>query len=291
MPLELTRVTTNDELFLDGVFATPENPPDAAAPVDLFLLVHGTGGNFYAPGVLETFARQAVEQGIAALRINTRGHDSICSLPGPFGANRGGAAYESIADCRTDLHAWINEMLRRGFRRIALVGHSMGGVKAIYTMAQAAHPSVSHVITLSAPRFQHSTYFGHPQGGKFRNDYEMARAFVDDGMPDRLMSITLPLPMLITARNFLEKYGPEDTFDIVKQLPSVRCPTLLLVGTESINRSPAFSNQPEDVSALQADHSHVEFQTIKDANTNYAGHWEEPFQRAAEWLSRVGGGS
>jgi pimeloyl-ACP methyl ester carboxylesterase len=286
MPLELVRVTTNDEIYLDGALALPEAGVESSLPVDAFLLLHGTGSNFYAPGVLESFAQQAVQAGVPALRMNTRGHDAICSNPGPFGALRGGAAYESIADCRSDLHAGINELLRRGYRRIALVGHSMGGVKAIYTMAQATHPAVSHVVTLSAPRFQHAAYMAHPQAEKFRNDYEAARAFVDDGMPDRLMSITLPLPMLITACNFLEKYGPEDTYDIVKHLPQVGRPVLLLVGTESITRSPVFSNQPEEVGALSEENPQIEFQTVKEANTNYTGLWEVPFTRVRDWLSR-----
>ena len=100
------------------------------------------------------------------------------------------------------------------------------------------------------------------------------------------MLITLPLPMLITARNFLEKYGPEDTFDIARHLPQVRCPVLLMVGTESITRSPAFSNQPEEIGALAAAHEHIDFQTVKDANTNYTGQWEVPFGLVAQWLSR-----
>ncbi len=184
MPLELVRVTTNDEIYLDGVLTLPEAGSSASLPVDAFLLVHGTGSNCYAPGLLETFAQQAAAAGVPALRMNTRGHDAICSNPGPFGALRGGAAFESIADCRHDLHAWINELLRRGYRRIALVGHSMGGVKSIYTMSQAAHPAVKYVITLSAPRFQHASYRDHPQGEKFRDEYAAARNFVDNGTPD-----------------------------------------------------------------------------------------------------------
>ncbi len=286
MPLELVRVTTNDEIYLDGVLTLPEAGSSSSLPVDAFLLVHGTGSNFYAPGLLETFAQQAAAAGVPALRINTRGHDAICSNPGPFGALRGGAAFESIADCRHDLHAWINELLRRGYRRIALVGHSMGGVKSIYTMSQAPHPAVKFVITLSAPRFQHASYRDHPQGEKFRDEYAAARNFVDNGTPDRLMSITLPLPMLITAANYLEKYGPEDRFDLVTHLPSVGCPVLLLVGSESIIRSVAFSNQPEVLAELAQEHPHIEFQTVKDANTNYTGQWEVPFELAREWLSR-----
>lgn len=284
MPLELVRVTTNDELYLDGALHLPETDIESKLPVDAFLLVHGTGSNFYAPGVLETFARQAAAAGIPALRINTRGHDSIASNPGPFGAHRGGAAYESITDCRHDYHAWINGLIKRGYRRIALVGHSMGGVKSIYSMAVAPHPAVQYVITLSAPRFQHAAYRDHPQGEKFRNDFAAAREFVNDGLPDRLMSITLPLPMLITASNYLEKYGPEDQFDIARHLPNVSCPVLLLIGTESITRSLAFSNQPETIGELAEAHAHIDLQTVKGANTNYTGSWEEPFERATEWL-------
>ena len=59
MPLELIRVTTNDELYLDGALLLPESEVSSSLPVDAFLLIHGTGSNFYAPGVLETFARQA----------------------------------------------------------------------------------------------------------------------------------------------------------------------------------------------------------------------------------------
>ncbi len=290
MPLELVRVTTNDEMYLDGVLYQPPGGKSSELPVDVFLIVHGTGSNFYAPGLLETFAQQAADAGVPALRINTRGHDAVCSNPGPQGAQRGGAAHESIADCRHDLHAWINELLRRGYRNIALVGHSMGGVKSIYTMSQASHPAVKFVISLSAPRFQHAAYRDHPQGAKFRDEYAAARNFVDNGTPDRLMSITLPLPMLITAANYLEKYGPEDQFDIVKHLPSVACPVLLLVGSESITRSLAFSNQPEVLAELAEQQPHIEFQTVKDANTNYSGQWHVPFERAVEWLSRQSGG-
>lgn len=288
MSCELLRVTTSDGLFLDGALYHPESTSEAALPIDAFALVHGTASNFYAPGVLESFAAQAADAGVAGLRLNTRGHDMITSNPGPEGAHRGGAAYESIADCRYDLHAWINGLVKRGYRRIALVGHSMGGVKSIFTMSVAAHPAVRAVITVSAPRFRHSAYYGHPQGQKFRDDYAAARESVSQGDTDRLMSVTLPLPMLITARNYLEKYGPEDQFDIAKHLPNVACPVLSMVGTESVTRSLAFSDQPETIGELAAAHSHIEFQSVKGANTNYTNHREVPFELAAEWLKRQG---
>ncbi len=43
MPLELIRVTTNDELYLDGALLLPESEVSSSLPVDAFLLIHGTG--------------------------------------------------------------------------------------------------------------------------------------------------------------------------------------------------------------------------------------------------------
>src|SRR5262245_5486392 len=79
MPSELIHVQTSDGLRLAGALHVPKR--EATLPVDAFLLIHGTGSNFYAPGILETFAGQAVDAGCAVLRINTRGHDGIASIP------------------------------------------------------------------------------------------------------------------------------------------------------------------------------------------------------------------
>ncbi|HTI52143.1 MAG TPA: hypothetical protein VL475_14370, partial [Planctomycetaceae bacterium] len=109
---ELVRVTTSDGLSLDGALVSPEC--SGTLPVDAFLLVHGTGSNFYAPGVLETFAQHAVKAGAAVLRVNTRGHDGISSIPGRGRSVKGGAAFEKIGDCVHDLHAWIDLLAARG---------------------------------------------------------------------------------------------------------------------------------------------------------------------------------
>ncbi len=285
MPTELVRVTTSDNLFLDGALHLPDPDANNTLPVDAFILVHGTGSNFYAPGVLETFAEQAAAAGVAAIRINTRGHDNICSLPGPEGTIRGGAAFESIADCRIDLHAWINFALQRGYKRIALAGHSMGGVKSVYTMSVGPHPAVRFVITITSPRFKHANFAEHPQGGKFRGDFERARGLVEADEPFELLEVTQPLPMIITARGYLEKYGPQDTFDLLSHVPNVTCPVLMILGTQSVQQSLAFVGQPDAITELAAQHDHIQLELVEGASTNYAGCRDEPFLRTARWLS------
>ena len=77
--VELCRVTTQDGLHLDGALRVPDQRA-TQLPIDACLLIHGTGSNFTAPGLMETFAHQAVDAGLVSLRVNTRGHDLMARI-------------------------------------------------------------------------------------------------------------------------------------------------------------------------------------------------------------------
>ena len=281
-PIELVHVETADGLFLDGALWRPQQK--GKLPVDAFLLIHGTGSNFYAPGVLETFARKALSAGTAVLRINTRGHDGMCSIPGRTGSVQGGATYERISDCTLDVTAWVSWLTANGFSRVALVGHSMGGVKAIYSQAQAYHPAVAAVIGISPPRFSHQRMSLHPRGDKFRDDFLRATGLVAQGQPEQLLAVTQPLPFLATAAGYVEKYGPEDRYDFVPLLSQVPCPALILLGSESIKASPAFAELDTALAEVAAGNPAITCEIVDGANIDYVGCDEVPFVRAAQWL-------
>ncbi|MEK6238492.1 MAG: alpha/beta fold hydrolase [Planctomycetales bacterium] len=291
MTVELLRVRAEDGLLLDGALHLPEkvNPPDekkasASFPVDAFLLVHGAGSNFYAPGVLETFALQAARFGVPAARINTRGHDGVCSIPGEHGAAQGGATFETVSDCRLDLRAWLDALADRGFRRIALTGHSLGAVKCCLAEADRSHPNTACVIALSPPRFHHQTFLSHPKGQAFREDYQRAKTLVDQGRPDELFRARQPTPFLAAAGGFVAKYGPDDPYDFLKCLPLISAPKFILVAERSMNRSPAFDGLPDAIAKSAATDCQV--QVAPDAEVGFSSCLEEPFARVESWLRR-----
>ena len=284
MHVELFRTRTSDGLFLCGQLMLPNETMQPTLPVDAFLLVHGTASNFYAGGVLQTFAEQAVAAGAAVLRVNTRGRDQMAAIPSERGSVAGGAAYECIAECCFDVTAWVESLVARGFSRIALVGHSMGAVKAIFSQARAAHPSVRCIIGISPPRFSHERLASGIGGDEFREDFRRACELVDDGRGSELISVRYPLPLMLTADGFLAKYGPHDDYDIVRHLPDVACPTLIVLGTGSVAASSAFAGLPEEIERLAAEHSSLALELVEGANTVYSTCEEVPFMRAAAWL-------
>ena len=252
--------------------------------ISVFLLVHGTGSNFYAGGVLERFAQQAAEAGHHVLRINTRGHDLVTRI----GRKNLGAAYETVSDCRSDLAAWIRLLAEEGFERIALAGHSMGAVKSIYAQALDQHSAVGHVIGISPPRFCHARLTENPAAAAFRVDFERATELVSQGMGEQLLSVRQPLPMLLTAEGFLAKYGPEDDYDYFKYLPKLNCPSLIVIGTASVEHSPAFAGVPGEFEQLLTRHPDlpVSFELIEGADTAYSKHTDEPFQSVQRWFDK-----
>jgi len=279
MSTELCRVVTEDGLQLDGCYSG--STPSAKSPaVDAVILIHGTGSNFYAPGVLEEFATQALSAGHAVLRINTRGHDGLSSIPAPKGSVKGGAAYETLGECLSDIKAWIEHLEQRGHTRIGLVGHSSGAVKALYTVAHLELPSVVAVIGISPPRFNHEQL---RRNAEFVEQFEQAEALVDASRGDTLQQMSQPLPLVIAASRIVTKYGTANEYDLVRFLPKVKVPMLLMFGAQTVETSVAFQGLPDAIRALQI--AHVDVQIVEAANMHYTGHTDAPWNLASACLS------
>jgi pimeloyl-ACP methyl ester carboxylesterase len=219
--------------------------------------------------------------------VNTRGHDRIASIPVDGGGIRnGGAAYEVIDEFRHDIAAWLDFLAGRGLSRVALVGHSMGAVKAIYSQALEPHPNVKLLIAISPPRFCHANFMAHPTAQPFRDDFARASQLVAEGRGAELITVKQPLSLELTAAGFLAKYGPHDDYDILRHLPKVNVPTLVIVGDKSVATSPAFGGLPEMLSQMSAQQKSVTFELVRGADTNYRDCLDAPFTIATAWLKQ-----
>tara|TARA_B100000029_G_scaffold167459_1_gene163635 strand:+ start:402 stop:1247 length:846 start_codon:yes stop_codon:yes gene_type:complete len=274
MNLELVRTRTEDNVRLDGALRRSNRSP-GDLPADLVIIVHGTGGNFYAPGILEHLATRLPELGTPTLRVNTRGHDGLSG-------GDGGAALEQIDDCRLDLQAWMTWATEHLGPRVLLLGHSMGGVKAIYATAhQAVQPF--GIVAVSPPRFSHRQFQEHPDAEAFREDFQAASGWVSQGHGDQLIRVRQPLPMWIRAEGFVEKYGPEDRYDIARLLPRVDVPVLVLVGSETVSRSPAFHDLPDHLATLDLPPSRLEVIEVPGGDMHYTHDPDSPLRYISTW--------
>jgi pimeloyl-ACP methyl ester carboxylesterase len=282
--VDLVQVTTHDGIRLDGAFQEPGPGIVPAFPVDSFCLLHGTGGSFYSSTLLDAFAERLLGLGCAVLRVNTRGHDGMSTAVTPKGGRRQGAAYEVVDDCRHDIAAWVAWLRQRSGARIGLLGHSSGAVKALYALAQEPQIGAACAVALSPPRLSYSWFCSSSEGPAFLEDYAEADRLVSAGKPLTLLDVKLPLPFVITAAGFLEKYGPEERYNYLRFVGGVRCPTLVTLGSVEVANNMAFRGAPQALQELAGRYQHLQVETIDGADHFYSAVKTEVVARVERWL-------
>ena len=282
MQIDLVQTTTRDGVRLDGSFQAPS--PSTALPVDGLCFVHGTGGNFYSSTLFDTLAARFLELGCGVLRVNTRGHDGISTAVTAKGGRRLGAAFEVVDDCRHDVAAWVEWLRQRAGPRLGLVGHSLGAVKCMYALAHEPRLGVACMIAVSPARLSYSAFCSSPDGPEFLETYARAERLVGSGQPGALLDVRLPLPLVITAAGFVEKYGPDERYNYVRFLPGVPCPTLITLGALEVEKNMAYRGVPEELAEVGRRHGRLTVETIAGADHFYTGLRSELLARVEAWL-------
>jgi len=250
-------------------------------------MVHGTGGNFYSSTLFDSLAARLLELGCAVLRVNTRGRDLMSTAVTTKGGRRLGAAYEVVDDCRHDLAAWIDWLRQRAGPRIGLVGHSLGAVKCLYTLAQEPGQPVHCVLAISPPRLSYSWFCSSPEGAQFLETYTLADRHVQQGQPATLLDVKLPLPFVIAAAGYVEKYGPDERYNYLRFLGSVPYPTLVTLGSIEVENNMAFRGVPEELTALGDRQGRLAVEIIAGGDHFYSGVRADLVARVEGWLRSI----
>jgi pimeloyl-ACP methyl ester carboxylesterase len=287
MHVELVRTVTRDGLRLDGALTPTRSVSEGSWPAfpTAAILLHGVAANFYTSSTLEPLVPKLQDLGIAALLVNTRGHDSV------FGASLGnvrrrlGAAYELVGDCRYDVAAWIEFLKSRGHQRMLLIGHSLGAIKSVYAQAHENFAEVASVIGISGPRLSYSAFMNAPESSLFWESLHTAQEMVKAGQGDELFTSKFPFPLLITAAGYIDKYGPAERYNILKFAADLPCPALFTYGGKELaGGGIPFAGMPDALMALpNADRRSVA--VIEGADHVYTGVADRLADHIVAWLA------
>ena len=228
MHVDLVEIATDDGLALPGAYLPPSGggAPTGRA-VDAVVLNPGTGGPFHSR-VLLGIGSALAEAGYGALAMSTRGH-GIAWRDAP-GRRYLGSAFENIAECGIDFRGAFDLLAERAHSRLALLGHSLGGTKALYHAAHDPDPRLAAAISCSGPRWSASFYEASERREDFLRNRARAQQLADAGRADELMEFDFPIgPSLIRAGGWLEKYAGE-TYNVESWCHRIRVPLLRVEG-------------------------------------------------------------
>lgn len=268
---------------LDGALHVPEENGAPRGGIDAVICLHGVGSNFYGSSLFEAITPSLLELGAAVLWANTRGRDGFHTANTTSSRKRQGAAYEIVDECRHDIAAWIDHLNRRGLARIALVGHSLGAIKAIYSQARQPHQAVQCVVAMSPPRLAYSRFVNGANHENFSAAMAAAERHVAQGDGDALVEVRFPFPLVISAGTFVNKYGREEHYNILKFAGRVACPLLFTYGSIELEQNEAFTGLPDELQTLPTS-GPLEVITIAGANHIYTGCYQPLAAELTAWL-------
>ncbi len=235
---ELAEVEAADGVLLQGLVSDTRRRRLAV------IYIHGLGGDFYgSPAKANAMAEECSASGFGFLSFNNRGNGLLSSVrkrksPKGFRYVDSGRCYERFEDCVLDIEAVVKEAKRRGFRKIALVGHSTGANKAVHYLSRSPDRSVACAV-LTGP-LSDVPLLQHDSGKNYRHLVSLAKRMAAGGKGHELMPQGTPLWPL-SAHRFLSLAvagSAEDVFQYHMKRPSyralkrVRVPVLALMGGE-----------------------------------------------------------
>ena len=85
----------------------------------------------------------------------------------------------------------------------------------------------------------------------------------------------------------MDKYGPDEKYDVLKHVPNVRVPLLIMIGTQEAQTMMAFQGFPRKVEKLSGELEYLTFESIPGADHAYTHQREYVWGVVRRWLSKV----
>jgi alpha/beta superfamily hydrolase len=102
-----------------------------------------------------------------------------------------------------------------------------------------------------------------------------------------LIEVRLPLPIVITAAGYVEKYGPDERYNYLPLLRGFPCPVLVTLGEREVENNMAFRGAPEALAELRSKRGQPDALTVPGADHFYTGVREELLARVEAWLGSL----
>jgi len=232
----LVRARTRDGVWLDGVMAEPRRRRNVA-----LVWVHGLGSVFSSgQPLIRALSTGLNAAGIAYLKLNTRGHDTVARA----GKRLAGAAFERFGESVEDIRTTIALARRAGYRGVILAGHSTGANKIVHYAARVRDRRVRGLILLGPV----SDIAGEAK--RIGRRELRRRVAVAERIARRDPEALVPRAFgFWSARRYLSLYRPGETEDVFPYyrpdarwtaLGRVRLPIAVIIGSrdEYLDRQP-----------------------------------------------------
>ena len=200
--------------------------------------IHGMCGTIIDNYFATVWGNFLAEKEIGFIYEHNRGHsieNDIVMKDGTF--KRFGCRYEIFEDCLYDIDLAIETAKQKGYKRIILLGHSLGCNKVIYYYYKK-HPDILGIILASAPDMVGSHY-------RVQSDYkellDEAKENINNKKPTKLLHKMIEDYMYMSSQTYYNWYHKDTELNNLpvitnpktwKQFETIDVPILTFSGSK-----------------------------------------------------------
>ena len=223
---EFVRYKTEDQEILQALLWFPEEDTKTAV-----IYVPSATGGFSGQHDITPIARAITRKGYAFMATNVR----TVGVPN-------GWTFARFEDCVQDVEAAVRYAKSRQFENLALVGHSLGGPRAMYYWVQTREPSIRALVfmgSIVSPYEEAQLRWPESKRAEYDAFLQKIREIVSRGRGEEVLTFRdyflppVPPSLTLSARTFLNLFGApaECNASTVKFGNQVTIPTLVVHST------------------------------------------------------------
>ena len=273
---------TEDNLCLQGTYF------DSGKLDICVLFIHGQAQSIIDNYFAYVLGKYLSNNEISFLYSHNRGYSYInCMSKKDGNLEINGATFEIFEDSLKDIEVWITKIKRLGYKKIILMGHSLGCNKAIYYLSKKQN-DVQGLILASAPDMVGIT---KKEETEFDNLLTEAECNLKNNNPRKLLNTLIGGTGYISSATFISESlenGNVDNFpiernpEIFEQLSTISMPILSFAGS---NEYPTYLKQ-QLLKEKAISCKSFEYQIIDDTNHFYNNKEEEVAKIILKWISK-----
>ena len=291
MKTSFHRIKTEDNLELVGLLYEPDSQTDK-----VLVHVHGMAGNFYENKFLDYIAKTLTDNGIAFFAFNNRGCEYVKDLTKIDEDKRYivriGDTYERFEDSVFDIRAAIDFVESKGFLEIHLSGHSLGGPKVAYYIAEGRDSRIKSVIFLSP-----ADMVGLAKADKnFNRDISMANKMISEGKGEEIMPFVIWGDAHLTANTYISLsdenskvaifnfYNPDDMLPV---LGKILIPSITIMGKNDLALIIPIQEMMSRIKKAMISSFNVETNILGDADHGYNNYEQQLSDTINIWIQKM----
>jgi pimeloyl-ACP methyl ester carboxylesterase len=242
---DLLRLTTKDHIILNSLYAKGDKAKTAS------IFIHGFTGDFYGHEFYHLITSRLRQQSNAIIFAQTRGAGKQTEFLKTDGSTILIGSYnEKLEDAHLDISSYVQFLLEQGYKDIALIGHSMGTIKAARYLFEGEYKEKISKLVLLAP-YDKNGYLENRSPGKMRQFMRDARQKITQGKAKDPIPVPLFDDYPLTYETFYSWYQNTPLnliFDFYKKsynspmLQKIKIPVKVILGeTDEFTNYPQFN--------------------------------------------------